>query len=204
MAYIGLQHVVAAQLDTETDGSAPTYESGGMVIGKAIAANLTLNRNDNPLYADDAEAENDNGVVGGTIEINIDDLSVEARKFVLGEEEVTTGTGNSATKEYWTTEEAAPYVGIGYVRVRRKSGTTSYEALWYPKVQFGENNENANTKGQQIEWQTPTISGRIMGVRPDSSLKAKYRVRKAFETLADAMAWIDAKANVTTATTTTT
>lgn len=202
MAYIGLQHVVAAKLGTETDGSAPTYQSGGMVIGKAMAANLTLNRNDNPLYADDAEAENDNGVVGGTIEINIDDLSIEARKFVLGEEEVTTGTGNSATTEYWTTEEAAPYVGVGYLRVRRKNGTTSYEALWYPKVQFGENNENASTKGQQIEWQTPTIIGRIMGVRPDSTLKAKFRARKTFETLAAAVAWLDDKAGVQTATAT--
>ena len=201
MAYIGLQHVVAAKLATETDGSAPTYDAG-MVVGKAIAANLTLNRNDNPLYADDAEAENDNGMTGGTIELKVDDLTVEARAFVLGEEAVTTGTGASATTEYWTTEEAAPYVGVGYLRVRKKSGVTSYEVVWYPKVQFGENTENASTKGQNIEWQTPTINGKIMGVRPDSTLKAKYRVRKMFETLAAAVEWLDDKAGVQTATAT--
>ena len=190
MAYIGLQHVVAAQIDTETAGSAVTY-SAGMLIGKAIAANLTLNRNDNPLYADDAEAENDNGVTGGSIEVNVDDLTLAARKYLLGEKEVNTGTQQTADLEYWTTDQPAPYVGVGYVRVRRKSGTTSYEGVWYPKVQFGENSENASTKGERIEWQTPSLTGRIMAVRPNAALDAQYRVRKSFTTLAAAITWLE-------------
>ena len=44
-----------------------------------------------------------------------------------------------------------------------------------------------------LPWELKARGGREKGL-----------VRKAFETLADAMAWIDAKANVTTATTTTT
>ena len=56
MAFIGLRHVVAAPITAETEGQPITYGTGA-VIGKGIQANLTINRGDNPLYADDGEAE---------------------------------------------------------------------------------------------------------------------------------------------------
>lgn len=195
MAFVGLQHVVAAPITTETEGQALVY-GAGMVIGKAIQANLTLNRNDNPLYADDAEAENDNSITGGSIELGVDDLLDAARVMVLGDEAITSGSGAAETTEYETTSESAPYVGFGYLRVRRKNGVTSYQALWYHKVQFGETTENAQTKGQNIEWQTPTITGRLMGVQNDATLKQRFRRRATFDTLAEAVAWLDAKAGI--------
>lgn len=192
MAFIGMRHVVAAKVATETPGQALTY-SAGMVVGKAIQGNLTWNRNDNPLYADDAIAENDNGATGGSIELGTDDLLDAVRAYLLGDEAVTSG----GTTEYETTDEPAPYVGFGYVRVRIKNGVTTYQAVWYHKAQFGENTENAQTKGQTIEWQTPTIAGRIMGVQNDASGTIRFRRRATFETLAAAVAWLDAKANIT-------
>ena len=121
MAFIGMRHVVAAKVATETPGQALTYDAG-MVVGKAIQGNLTWNRNDNPLYADDAIAENDNGVTGGSIELGTDDLLDAVRAYLLGDEVVTVGSGTSKTTEYETTDEPAPYVGFGYVRVRIKNG----------------------------------------------------------------------------------
>lgn len=191
MAMIGLRYVVAAQIDAETPGAAITYKAG-KVIGKAISANLTWNRNNNPLYADDTIAEDDNGVTSGSIELNVDDLSDEARGYVLGEKTVTVGQGT----EYETSEEAAPYVGFGYIRVRRKNGATTYQACWYHKAQFGEGSENAQTKGENIEWQTPTITGRIMGVQNDESLAINFRRRANFDTEAAAQAWLKTKAGI--------
>ena len=195
MAFIGMRHVVAAKVATETPGQALTYDAG-MVVGKAIQGNLTWNRNDNPLYADDAIAENDNGATGGSIELGTDDLLDAVRAYLLGDEEVTVGTSPNTTTEYETTDEPAPYVGFGYVRVRIKNGVTSYQAVWYHKAQFGENTENAQTKGQTIEWQTPTITGRIMGVQNDASGTIRFRRRATFETLAAAVAWLDDKAGI--------
>lgn len=195
MAFIGMRHVVAAKVATETPGQALTYDAG-MVVGKAIQGNLTWNRNDNPLYADDAIAENDNGATGGSIELGTDDLLDAVRAYLLGDEKVTVGTSPNTTTEYETTDEPAPYVGCGYVRVRIKNGVTSYQAVWYHKVQFGETTENAQTKGQTIEWQTPTITGRIMGVQNDASGTIRFRRRATFETLAAAVAWLDDKAGI--------
>ena len=196
MAFIGMRHVVAAKIATETPGSALTY-SAGMVVGKAIQGNLTWDRNDNPLYADDAIAENDNGATGGSIELITDDLLDTVRAYLLGDEAITVGTGTSVTTEYESTEDPAPYVGFGYMRVRVKGGATSYQAVWYHKAQFGESNENAQTKGQTIEWQTPTLTGKIMGVNDNASGQIRFRRRATFETAADAIAWLDNKAGIT-------
>ena len=165
-------------------------------MGKAIQGNLTWNRNDNPLYADDAIAENDNGATGGRIELGTDDLLDAVRAYLLGDEVVTVGSGTSETTEYETTDEPAPYVGFGYVRVRIKNGVTSYQAVWYHKAQFGETTENAQTKGENIEWQTPTITGRIMGVQNDASLAINFRRRANFDTEAAAKTWLNTKAGI--------
>lgn len=197
MAFIGMRHVVAAKIATETPGAALTY-SAGMVVGKAIQGNLTWDRNDNPLYADDAIAENDNGATGGSIGLVTDDLLDTVRAYLLGDEAISVGTGTSATTEYESTDEPAPYVGFGYMRVRVKNGVTSYQAVWYHKAQFGETSENAQTKGQTIEWQTPTLTGRIMGVNDNADGQIRFRRRATFETAAAAIAWLDDKAGITT------
>lgn len=196
MAFIGMRHVVAAKIATETPGAALTY-SAGMVVGKAIQGNLTWDRNDNPLYADDAIAENDNGATGGSIELVTDDLLDTVRAYLLGDEEITIGTSPNTTTEYESTDEPAPYVGFGYMRVRVKNGVTSYQAVWYHKAQFGETTENAQTKGQTIEWQTPTLTGRIMGVNDNAAGQIRFRRRATFETAAAAIAWLDDKAGIT-------
>lgn len=202
MAYIGMLHPVVAKIQTETEGQALVYEAG-MVVGKAISGNLTWDRMDNPLYADDSLAEDDNSLTGGTLELGTDDLLDSVRAYMLGLEAMPTELNSTAPTEYETTDEAAPYVGCGYIRVRRKSGVTSYQAIWFHKIQFGETNENSQTKGQNIEWQTPTLTGRIMGVRNDSTGKARYRRHVTFDTLSAALSWLNTKAGIVAATTTT-
>ena len=193
MAFIGMQHVVVAKVATEVEGQELTY-SAGMVVGKAIQGNLTWERNDNPLYADDAMAENDNGATGVTLELGTDDILDAVRVYMLGDSEIA--MGQDAEPEYETNGNGAPYVGIGYMRVRRKNGVTTYQANWFHKAQFAENNENAQTKGQNIEWQTPTLNGRIFGVRNNAAGEIRFRRRANFETAAAAAAWLDAKAGI--------
>jgi len=194
MAYIGMKYVVAAKLATETPGSPVTYTTGGMVIGKAISGNVTWNRNDNPLRADDSDAENDNSITGGKIDLGLDDLTDDARVFLLGDKMIA-GTGdNPAT--YETGDAAAPYVGFGFIRVRRKTGATTYQTFWFHKAQFGEASEEAKTKGENIEWQTPTLTGRIMGVQNYSTMETNFRQRATFDTEAAARAWLNTKAGI--------
>ena len=196
MAFIGLRKAIAAPIATEPGNAEPTYGTGGSVIGKAIQANLTITRNNNPLYADDTIVEDDNSITAMSLELGLDDLAPEDRVKVLGLVKKTAGT-NPAVDTYYDTDASAPYVGFGYIRVRRKSGVTSYEANWLYKVMFSEETENSQTKGESIEWQTPTITGRVMGVSIDSTGALVFRKKQYFTTEGDAVTWLNGLAGIT-------
>lgn len=194
MAFIGLRYPVAALVATEVAGSDLTYSSG-FVVGKAVSASITKNHNTNPLYADDAVAEMDNGITGMTIEFGVDDITDAVRADLLGLVAVSSGTP-SALDHYDETDAAAPYVGFGFIRVRRKGGSTTYQGVWCHKVQFGEDSESSQTKGENIEWQTPTLTGTVFGVQNDNTGAIKYREIKPFDTAAAAQTWLNSKAGI--------
>lgn len=199
MAVVGMRYPVAAPIATETEGAAIVY-SAGFVIAKAIRANITYNRNDNPLYADDTIAENDTGLTSVDIELEIDKLTDDVRKNLLGD--IETGTSTAAVIEQ--TDASAPYAGFGYMRVLVEGGDKKYQGVWFHKCQFTEPSEETNTKGETIEWGTPTLNAQAMGVRIDSTGAIKYSKRKTFTTAADCVAWLDGLAGITGTTTTTT
>lgn len=191
MAFVGMRYVVAAKLKTEKNGAAPVYDTG-VVLGRAISADVTYNRATNVLKADDVDAETDNGITGGTLTIGVDDIADEVQAALLAQEMNSEG-------EYDELGEADPYVGIGYIRVRRFKGETSYVAYWIWKAQLGIASESAATKQETIQWQTPTLTGNMMGVQPDADMKVKFRRRKTFTgdtAEADAVAWLNKMANM--------
>lgn len=196
MAFIGMRHPVVAKLASHTAGAEPTY-TAGMVIGHAIAGNLTITRNNNPLYGDDVIVEDDNGITAMSLEMGLDDLEEAVRVYMLGLKEKTIGSGDSASTEYVDTDVAAPYVGVGYIRVRRKNGVTSYQAVWVYKAIFSEESEESATKGESIEWQTPTITGRCLGLDVDGSGDRAFRKKAIFTTEAAAIAWLNNLAGIT-------
>lgn len=193
MAFIGLRYPVAAPITAETDGAEPTYGTG-FVVGKAITANLTITRNDNPLYGDDAICEDDNGITAMSIELGTDDLEDEVQVKLLGIQSVA-GTASAPTV-YYDTEAASPNVGFGYIRVRRLRGVTSYQANWIYKTMFAQESENSQTKGESIEWQTPTLNGRAMGISLTNPSGITFRKRASFETETAAKAWLKTQANI--------
>lgn len=195
MAFIGMRHVVVAKLGSHTPGAEPTY-TAGKVAGKAITGNLTINRNNNPLYADDVIAEDDNGITSMELELGVDDLDEETQAYIGLLKEVT-GTGTSAVTTYYENSAAADIVGVGYMRVRRKAGVTTFQGIWIYKTLFSKNAENSQTKGETIEWQTPTVNGRCMGLSVDSTGEATFRKIRNFDTESAAEDWLDGLAGIT-------
>lgn len=196
MAYIGMRNPVAAPITAHTDGSAITYGSG-MVIGPAVAANLTLDIADNPDYGDDIIIDNDAGCNGysGTLETN--NITPDGRATLLGWEPV----GTTVT-HYDVTDASAPYVGWGFIRVKMFKGVRSYEAFWFHKAQFTPASINGSTKQRQIDWNHPQMNVRGIGAYIDNSGKAKFFQWMEFETEAAARTWLYAKANISQGTTT--
>ena len=191
MAFVGLLYAVAAPIEQETDGQAITYGKG-QVIGGMMTAEISYTRNSNPLYADDRVKEEDNSITGGTIKLGVDDVNDDARVMLLGDKK----EGDAGEEVYHETVESAPYVGAGYIRVRRKDNKTSYIVYWVHKAIFGIGTESAKTKGQNIEWQTPTLEGSIMGVKNNAEMQTRFRERRTFAKESEARAWLDKKAGI--------
>jgi len=191
MAFIGMRHVVVAEVDTCVAGSEPTYKAG-MIAGKAITGNLTKTYNDNPLSADDADAENDNSLLSMSLELGLDDLEEEAKVY-MG---LLKSTGTDNDKTYFETSAPSKPMGTGYIRVRRRGGVTTYQVIWIYKVQYQIESENSQTKGRSIEWNTPVANGDCLGLDIDSSGEVTFRKIKNFPTYAAAETFLDGLAGI--------
>ncbi|MBP3657580.1 MAG: hypothetical protein J6K32_12935 [Clostridia bacterium] len=192
MAKTGMRYVVAARLKQENEGALPTYEEG-MVIGRGISAEVSLTRAESSLYADDVLAESENAITGGTISVGMDDILEQAQELVFG----LVRTGEEGDYEYDDKAVGAPYIGLGYLQERRYKGVTSYLPWWYYKVQFAPVDDKAQTRGEQVEWQTVVASGTMMGVVKDDSQIATFRTHKVCATAAEGIAWLNKMAGIT-------
>lgn len=192
MARIGMQYPVWAPLTSE-NGNTLTYGQG-MVMGRAVSANISWQKEDNELYGDDAVAETDNSITGYTLDESTTELEEDVEAAVLGLQKV------GSTDEYEQTGDSTPYGGHGYIRVLKRRNQFLYKAFWYPKLQFSQNNESDNTKSRSINWGTPTLNAKGQAVYDDASGKAKFRKFQVFTTLAAAKAYLNGKANIGTTT----
>lgn len=189
MAAIGMQYPVWAELTSESNNT--LVYGTGIVMGKAISANLSWQKEDNELYADDAVAETDQSVTGYTLDVGTDDLEETVESKVLGTSKV------GSTDEYEVTDDDPPYGGHGYIRVLKRNGTRLYKAVWYPKLQFARPNETDNSKQKSTSWGTPTLSAKGLAAFDDASGKGKFRKQQVFTTLSAAKAYLNGKANIT-------
>ncbi len=194
MPNVGMRYLVAAQIQTETFGQPIVYKPG-RVLGRAISMDLTLTRSDADLYADDILAESDNSITEGTMTIGVAEVLEDAQVEFFGLKE------NEETSEttYTETGTSAPYCGVGYVQERRYKGAVSHIAFWIYKAQFAPTSESARTRGKTTEWQTPTVTGKILGVDQDGDGVPEFRTRKVCATATEAIAWLNKKAGITAA-----
>ena len=193
MAKIGLRYPVYAPL-TE-DETAGTFQYGnGKVAAKAINVEVNLNISESVLYADDVAAESIKEFINGTITFGADDLSADVKKDLLGNTTETTTIGEEQVEVLISKDEDSPgYFGFGFIIPKIKNKVRWYRAIIFPKVQFKEPNETAETKGEQINWQTPTIEATLFR-RIDGQWKREITVNS----LDTAKAWLANELNIGT------
>ncbi|RDU22759.1 major tail protein [Anaerosacchariphilus polymeriproducens] len=183
MAKVGLKHPVYALYNDAT--GTPVYTNGA-VIGKAIKEELSIESNEVALYADDAIDELDKSFKSGKVTININDLTVETQSVLLGH------TINASGELVANATDSSPYVGHGFYGRTVKNKVSKWRAVWLTKVQFAEPNDSQETQGETIAFQTPTIEGTIM-----KDINGVWKKEKTFNTEAEAVAWLEAKAVIT-------
>lgn len=181
-----------------------SYASGGLV-GHAISYSLSANKTDDVnLYADNVIVETDKGKFReGTLTLNTDNLSQAVSKALLGAKEKTrsVGTGQDAvtvTELVWDDEATSVNIGFGIIECKQVSNVDKFRAVILLNVAFSLNSEEATTQGETVEWQTPTIEGKVYrSALNDSDYKHPWKVEATFDTEAAAEAYIKAVLNIT-------
>lgn len=171
MAAIGMYGVYYA-VANKVDGVVKDYK-GHKMMGKAISASFEPSTaEDNPLYANNAVAENDaSGASGGTLTVTLDRLNQAAAEDMFGIklEEVTVEADGSLPEQAtgkalkFTGAEVSVPIGMAYIREKQEDGKRMHEVLLYREATASMPNESAQTRGESIEWQTPEITFNVAG-----------------------------------------
>lgn len=188
MARIGLKGLTYATLSSGGAGSACVYTGGATAADLMISADVSIERDDVKLYADNHAVERANGMTGGTISLELASLPNTLRNKLLGY--------NVSSKVLTVTETEAPYVGFGYIVCEIAAGTKSYVGYWFPKVQFGLENDSAETKGESTSFQTNTLTGDILGVQVTSAGAVEYYYTDTDTTETAVRTWLNGKAGI--------
>lgn len=162
-------------------------ENTGIVLGKLVLANLTVNLASGELFADDALDEQISEFASGSLAMETNDLTDENAAVVYGckvsEKVVTYNVG-----------DIAPSGVLGYYKSLMRNKVKYFKAIVYPCARAALGNDNAQTKGSSITFATTATTFTIM-----ADDNGDWRLTQTFTTEEEAKAWINEKCGITTA-----
>lgn len=153
-------------------------ESAGTVIGKAVSANLTVNFASGELYADDALDEQVSEFASGSLALETNDMEDDVAGKIYG---CTVSEGLVT----YNKNDTAPRGVLAYYKVLQREGKKFYKAYVYPQAQAALGNDNGQTRGSNITFQTTTTTFTIF-----ADADGDWRETKTFDTEAAAAAYV--------------
>lgn len=173
MAFIGLRKPIVAPRT-----GLGVYETP-FVFGKAIGITVNPSYAEGSLNADDVQIEYDKEFVSAEVGLNTNTIPKESRSSVFGHRVEEDG------EILFNADDENGYVGTGWVSVEKVDGKKMFTGNFLHKVKFSEPNEDYATKGENIEYKTPSITGRA--VAEDTG---DWKSTKTFEKVVDAYNYI--------------
>lgn len=181
MPKIGFRDLYVAVMDEETDveNGTVTYQPP-VKISEAISGGFTPNVSEAMLYADDRQTDRIDSITGYGITLETRDLKPEIEAQLLGyKTDLKGGVLRSSDAQ-------APYVALMF-RSQLANGDFEYNVMY--KVKFAPVTKNNETKGENITFQTPTITGSALPRVSDNSLDYSVTLESTDPVAA---AWFDA------------
>lgn len=192
MAKVGLAYLAIAPFpEGHVAGTMPVY-GNGVVAAQMVSANLTYDRAEVTLEADNVTVESDSSITGGTLSLTVAQFYEAARVMAFG---VVASKDDDGVDVLDTTAALPPYVGAGFVVSEQVNGIESHVANLVWKTQFSPQGLTAQTKGKQKTYQTDTATGTFMGVQINENNPTFVREAR-FNTLGEAQAWINKRLNI--------
>lgn len=175
-------------------GSTVTY-SEGTSIGDAMNVDIQLKFAEGRLYAESTLAEYMKLATGGTISIGEKYIPDAAQKLMFGARENTKSVNTKTIKglEFGANDEPAN-VGVAFYAPDMVDGALKYTCVMVCRALFGPPGMSFQTKGENIQFKTPTVSGEFMA---DHSSNKNLLITAVADTQADAEAWVKAMLDIT-------
>ena len=178
MAKIGLNNFRYGFLTEAQDGT-PSY-SGAKTPGAAISCNVSVTNNDAKLYANDTVQESDTSFSGGTVTMGVDRADYQTQSDLLGH------TYSEEDGLVRSSNDVAPYVGLGRVVTQMVDNVTNYRVEFIYKVKFAEPSQEDSTKGESVEFSTVEMEGSISQLA-----NGNWSVSQEFTTKAAAISYLE-------------
>lgn len=172
MVRIGCDHLVYAMMTAEdTTEDAPVYGDPKAAPG-VMSLNINPNGAVDTLFADDGPFESASTL--GKIEVEIQKayLSTQEKADLLGH------AIDSAGALVYSGNDAPPYVAIGF-RTLKSNG--HYRYVWLYKGRFIDPEDNNETKGDSINFQSDTIKGNFVKLNKAYKVSQKDRYPWKYE-----------------------
>lgn len=167
---IGVSNFVYAKMTTEdTAATAPAYSTPQAAPG-LMSLNINPNGSTDTLFADDGPLETATTIGQVEVEIQKNYLSTKNKVDLLGKKTDSKGGLVSSSND------VPPWVAIGFKSLKSNG---HYRYCWLYKGKFQDPEDNNETKGDSINWQSDTINGnfvRLMfGYTIDDETKFPYK-----------------------------
>ena len=150
---IGVSNFHYAIMTTEdTLTTPPTYDAVKSAPG-IMSININPNASVDTLFADDGPFETATTIGQVEVEVQKNNLSTENKADLLGKTIDTKGGLISSSTDI------PPWVAVGF---RSLKSNGKYRYCWLYKGKFQDPEDNNETKGDSINWQSDTITGNFV------------------------------------------
>jgi phi13 family phage major tail protein len=145
---IGLKDVYYALLQSDPVTGSPIYSSPVKVAG-AMKATVNPNASLETLFADDGPFETAASIGQISLELGVADVNLETQAIWFGHSRVGGVTIRKSS-------DIPPWLAIGF-RTLKSNG--KYRYTWLAKGKFTLAEQSNETKGDKVNFNTPTIQG---------------------------------------------
>lgn len=162
----------------------PNNAAAGLILGKLVSANLTVNLASGELYADDGLAEQLSEFSSGAVAMETDNMA----------DNVASGTYGCAVSNGVVTynkNDNPPEGILGYYKVLMVNGVRKFRAYIYPRAKAAIGNDNAQTRGNSITFQTSQTNFTIF-----DNGNGDWRKTRTCDTEAEAIAYVNSECSI--------
>ena len=182
MANVGLRKPFVAKYNRATK----SY-SDGFKYSHAVQFQINPNYAEASLYGDDAQQEYEKQFINAAITLGTTGTPLKAASTMFGHQ-----VDFEKRKVVYKATDEANYIGMGITGVEKVDGVTQYIALIILCAKFADSAESYQTKGDQLQFNTPSITGNAIVANDDG----EWKITEVFDTEAEAEAFVKEYLNI--------